>query len=229
MLSSKWRLLGGIVALLGSAIGQLAQYLVAPAHVSGGTAADQVAAVAGHDSRINAAIWLDLPILLVIPAALYLGLVAGARTSRLAATGAAITFVGSLGAGYLLALDPLIALAGRVEPRDGAVALVSAYESSAVANVMVVVGVLGTALGYILLGVAMFRTRTVARWVGLAVVVSVVLEVGGQAVGIDAVAVAAYVIRVVAFVMCAAALVRLRREAPGLAPSALAPAAAAAA
>jgi hypothetical protein len=47
VISSKWRTAAGVVALLGSATGELAQYAMAPAHISGGSAAEQVAAADG--------------------------------------------------------------------------------------------------------------------------------------------------------------------------------------
>jgi len=211
MLSSKWRVTAGACVLLASAIGQLAQYVVAPAHVSSGTAADQVAALAGHGSRIELSIWLDLLILLVIPAALYLGLLAGAKTSKLATVGTAVTFAGSLGAGYLLALDPLIYFASQTTDHAGAVELLSAYESSGIVTFMVIAGVLGTTLGYVLLGIAMIRTRRMPIWVGASVAAAAVLEIAGQGAGVEAVAIAAYCLRLAAFGACAVALYRYAR------------------
>lgn len=224
MISSRWRVAAGVVALLGSSLGQLAQYVVSPAHVSGGSTADQVAAVDGHGARMTASIWLDLLILLLIPAALYVGEVAGARRSRLAATGTVLVFGTSLTAGYLLALDPLLYLASKASDRAGAVKLLSEYESAAVTNVVIVISVLGGMIGLILLGIALVRARSVPVWAGVAVAVSAVLEVAGQAVGLDAVAVLAYLLRVVGFAACAVALIALHRapvpeEAPVVAPS----------
>ncbi|GAA4590661.1 hypothetical protein GCM10023194_47990 [Planotetraspora phitsanulokensis] len=52
MISSKVRAVGGAVALIATALGQLAQYAVAPAHISGGSAVDQVSAIAGEGARM---------------------------------------------------------------------------------------------------------------------------------------------------------------------------------
>jgi hypothetical protein len=69
VISSKVRAAAGAVALTASALGELAQYAVTPAHISGGSAAEQVSAVAGQGSRMQLGLWIDLLILAVIPAA----------------------------------------------------------------------------------------------------------------------------------------------------------------
>lgn len=98
MISSKVRAAGGAVALTASGLGQLAQYAVAPAHISNGSAVSQVSAAAGQDVRMQLGLWFDLLILALVPAVLFLGELAGSRRSRLAATGTAVAFVGALGA-----------------------------------------------------------------------------------------------------------------------------------
>jgi len=214
MISSRWRVIAGVVALIGAAAGQLAQFVVAPAHLSGGSAADQVAAVTGQLPRMEASVWLDLPILLIIPAALYLGYLAGAGRSRLASIGAALTFASSLGVGYLFAGDLSILLAARADDRAGAVAMVDALQRSPLFTVMVIVGVLGTTVGLLLLGIALVRARSVPVWAGVAVAAAPLLTVAGEASGVTAVAVAGYVLELAGFAACAAALARLRgREA----------------
>jgi hypothetical protein len=211
MISPKVRAAAGAVALVASALGQLAQFAVAPAHISGGSAAGQVAAVAGQDARMQAALWLDLLILLLIPAVLYLGEVAGARRSRLAAMGTVIAFVGSLGAGYLFAADILIYLASRAEDRAAAIDLLSAYESFGVVVLVTVLAVLGTTVGLILLGIALIRARTVPVWAGAAVAAAPVLSIVGEASGVAAVATAAYTLELIGFAACAYALLRAHR------------------
>jgi hypothetical protein len=221
MTTSRWRVLAGIVSLLGAGLGQLAQFAVAPAHLSGGSAAEQVAAAAEHGTRMQVSVWLDVPILLIIPAALYLGHIARAQTSRLAATGAALTFGGALGVGYLLAGDLLMLLAAHADDRDGAVALVDALQAAPVFNLMVVAGVLGTTVGLLLLGIALVRARTVPVWAGLAVAAGPLLTVAGEASGVGAVAIAAYAAQFAGFAACA---VRLARP-PATTPAVMTPAA----
>jgi hypothetical protein len=216
MTASRWRVVAGIVALVGAGFGQLAQFVVAPAHLSGGAAAEQVAAAAEHEARMQVSVWLDVPILLIIPAALYLGHLARARTSRLAATGATLTFGGALGVGYLLAADLLILLAARADARDGAVALIDALQADPLFSLMVVVGVFGTTVGLLLLGIALVRARTVPVWAGISVAAGPLLTIAGEASGVGAVAIAGYVVGFAGFVACAVGLTRQAGEVPAV-------------
>jgi len=211
MISSKMRAAGGAVALTASALGQLAQYAVAPAHISGGSAADQVSAVAGQGARMQLGLWLDLLILAIVPAVLFLGELAGSRRSRLAAIGTAVAFVGALGAGYLLAADVLVYHAALAREQAGAVELLAAYESSGVVVVATILGVLGTTVGLILLGIALVRARTVPVWAGVSVAAAPVLSVAGEASGVSAIAVGAYALQLAAFTACAHAVLRAAR------------------
>jgi hypothetical protein len=210
---SKVRAASGAVALVASALGQLAQFVVAPAHISGGSAADQVSAVAGQGARMQLGLWLDLLILAIIPAVLFLGELAGSRRSRLAAIGTVVAFVGVLGVGYLLANDVLIYAASQAKEQTGAVEVVSAFESNGAVLVATVLGVLGSTIGLILLGIALVRARTVPVWAGVSVAAAPVLSVVGEASGVLAIAVGAYALQLVAFTACAVALLRGSRTA----------------
>lgn len=212
MISSKVRAAGGAVALFASALGELAQYAVAPAHISGGSAAEQVSAVVGQGGRMQLGLWCDLLILAVIPAVLFLGELAGSRRSRLAASGTVVAFVGALGAGYLLANDVVVYAASQAKAQAGAVEVLSAYESSGVVLVVTVLGVAGTTVGLVLLGIALVRARTVPVWAGVSVAAAPVLSVVGEASGVFAIAVAAYALQFAAFTTCAYALLRGDRE-----------------
>jgi hypothetical protein len=107
-------------SLLGASVGQLVQFLVSPVN-PGDSAATQVAAAAAHPSAMSAAVVLDLPILLIIPAVIFIGLAAGYRTSVLARVGTVLTTVTVLGAGYLLAGDVVVRAAAQ-HPGGAAVA-----------------------------------------------------------------------------------------------------------
>jgi hypothetical protein len=208
MIYSKVRAAGGAVALVASAFGELAQYAVAPAHISGGTAAEQVAAIAGQGPRMQLGLWLDLLILALVPAVLFLGELAGARRSPLAATGMVTAFIGALSAGYLFAADVLVYLASQAKEQAGAVELLSAYESFGVVVVATVLGVLGTTVGLILLGIALVRARSVPVWAGVSVAAAPVLSAAGEVSGVTAIAVGAYALQLAAFTACAYALLR---------------------
>jgi hypothetical protein len=208
---SRWRI-AGAVSLVVSGIAMTAQYAVTPVHVANGTAQKQVEEAVGHGTRMQASVWLDLLILLVIPAALALGEVAG--RSRLAVVGTALAFFGALPAGYLLALDVLVQKAVGAKDQAGAVALLDAYQHTAIVNVAVLLGVLILAVGFVLLGIALVREHAVPAWVGVAVAASAVLVLVGEAGNVFALALAAYLLRAAAFALCAVALLGTRQTQP---------------
>jgi hypothetical protein len=198
------------LSLLGASAGQLAQFLVSPLRQSD-SPADQVAAVAAHLSQMRLAILLDLPILLMIPAVLYLGLVAGAATSRLARAGTVLTFATVLGAGYLLAADIVVYAAAQQSDRPAATAVVSAFTGSGVFSGVAVFYLAGHVVGFALLGIAMYRDGGVPRWAAVALAVWPLFEMGGTAAGVTAIAAAGDALLLLA---CAAAFRALLRPAP---------------
>jgi hypothetical protein len=119
-----------------------------------------------------------------------------------------VTFVGALGSGYLLANDVMVYAASQTKGQAGAVAVLSAYESSGVVLAVTVLGVAGTTVGLILLGIALVRAQTVPVWAGVSVAAAPVLSVVGEASGVFVIAVAAYVLQFVAFTTCAYTLLR---------------------
>lgn len=75
----------GAACLVATTVGTLVQFAVTPLDESD-SAAQQVASAAAHLSRMRAAAWLDLTILLTVPALLYIAALAGGWRSRLAVT-----------------------------------------------------------------------------------------------------------------------------------------------
>jgi hypothetical protein len=206
---SKARAAVGAVTLVAGAIAELAQYVAAPAHISGGSAADQIAAVGGNFGRMQVGLWLDVLILVFyIPAMLFLGRVAGSRHSRFAGVATVLAFVGSLFGGYLLANDVVLYAAAKQEGRPGAAEVLSAFESNGVLLFAVVMGVLFAYLGVVLLGIALIRVRTVPVWAGACVAAAPLLSVAGEATEVGAIAVAGYAVQLIGFTMCAFALVK---------------------
>ena len=206
MNSSTSRAMTGALVLMTGAAAELTQYVIMPVHLANGDAADQVAAVAGHADRMQVSLWLDLPVLLMIPAVLVLGMLAGARTSRLAALGTTIAFVGTLTAGFLLGNDVLIYLASKATNPTAATDLLAAYESFAVVVLATTVTVLGTSIGLILLGVALLRSRIIPRWAAVVLIAAPVLSVFGEASGTTAMAICGHAAQLVAFAAAAYAL-----------------------
>lgn len=207
MVSSRWRVVAGVACLMLGSIGQLAQFLVSPLRQAG-TVAAQVSAAAEHLGAMRLGLVLDLLILLVVPAVLYVGFVAGAARSRLAATGAALTFVTSLGAGYLLAQDVVVYVAALQPDRGAASGLVTAFEGNGVISGVVVAYLVGHTIGFIMLGIAVARSRAVPVWAGVALCVWPVAEMVGMAAGITALAAAGFAMLVIGFGSCSIALVR---------------------
>jgi hypothetical protein len=206
-MTSKWNVTGA-VCLVGASVGALVQYLVTPIG-EGDSASAQVAAAAAHLTRMRWAVVLDLPILLMIPALLYVGWLAGTRTSALAAIGTGLTFAVALGAvGYLLALDPLLYAAALQPDRAAAIGVVSDYLGNGLVTAVVVAYLAGHVVGFVLLAVALRRARVVPVWAAVAMGLWPLAEMAGGAAGARWLAAAGYGLLVVAFGACAAALVR---------------------
>jgi hypothetical protein len=157
---------------------------------------------------MQAGLWLDLLVLLILPAVLYLGQVAGAPRSRLAVTGMVVAFAGALGMGYLLAADVLVYLASVAQDQPAATEVLAAYESSGVVVLATVLAVLGTTVGFVLLGIALIRSRPVPLWAGVAVTVAPVVSLVGEASGVSVLAAGAYALQLAGFAACALALTR---------------------
>jgi hypothetical protein len=204
---SRWQKAGAVVCLIAGPAGQLAQYLVSPVK-EGNSASSQVAAAAAHASAMRIGTVLDVLLLLLIPAVLYAGSVAGGARSRLALAGTAVSFVSVLGAGYLLAQDVVIQAAAGQPGRSAAAGLVSAFQHSGVITGITVVYLAGHVIGFILLGVALIRSRAVPAWAGIALCLSPVAELLGEAAGLTALAAAGFALLVVAFGACAWVTVR---------------------
>jgi hypothetical protein len=194
------------------------QYLVSPID-EGGSAYAQVAQAAAHLVRMRWAIPLDLFILLVAPAVLYAGSLAGARVSKLAAAGAGLVFVTWLAAGYLLGTDILLYLAATARDQTAAVALVDGYLSYPLVEGLVVAYLVGHVVGFLLLGVALWRARGVPRWAAIAVAVWPFLELVGEVSGVRTVAAAGFALLAVGFAACAIEVARRSSARPNEAAS----------
>jgi hypothetical protein len=205
---SRWIAAAGAACLVAGPVGQFVQYLVSPID-EGVSAYAQVAQGAAHLARLRWAIPLDLFILLVAPAVLYAGSLAGARVSKLAAAGAGLVFASWLGAGYLLGTDILLYLAATAPDQTAAAVLVDGYLSYPVVEGVVVAYLVGHGVGFPLLGVALWRARAVPVWAASAVAVWPFLEVLGEASGIRVLAAVGFALLAVGFGACAVVVVRL--------------------
>jgi hypothetical protein len=223
MSTSRWIAIAGAVCLVAGPVGQFLQYVVTPID-EGDPAYAQVAQASAHLTRMRWAIPLDLFILLVAPAVLYAGSLAGAQASKLAAAAAGLVFVTWLGAGYLLGGDILLYLAATAPNQTAGTAVVEGYLSYPLVEGLVMAYLVGHLVGFLLLGIALARTRAVPLWAAIAVAVWPIAELAGEASGLHLLAAAGFALLAVGFGVCA---VQVARQSPlfpnrAASPSALA-------
>jgi len=122
-------------------------------------------------SDLGAALVL-LGALVLLPGVLYLGGVARSRMPRLGAVATALTVTGCVGIAVVGAISVVDGQIVRHSPPSAAVAVISQYSSNIPAiDALVLVG----ALGFVLLAIALFRSRPVPR------VSAVLIGLGGAA------------------------------------------------
>jgi hypothetical protein len=213
MVSTKWRVGAGVLCLMGGSVFQLVQFLVSPMK-EGDSAGAQVTAALAHPSAMSWSQVLDLPLLLIVPAVLFAGGVAGFGRTRLATAGTVVTFVGVLGAGYLLAQDVVVAAAAHNADHSVATSLVKAFENSTAVDIVLVIYLVGHLVGFVMLGSALIRSGRVPVWAGAAMCLWPIGEMAGEATGVGAVAAVGFALLVVAFGACSVALTRSTSSAP---------------
>ena len=155
------------MCLVAGSVGQFAQYVVTPVRQAD-SATEHVASAAAHLTLLRASTWLDLLILLTIPATVYAGMVAGGVRSRLATLGTGLGVLTSLG--YYLATDVLVQIAATGGDRSAATRTYGAYLQAEPVSTVFVAYLLGSTLGFVLLGIALLKARTVPAWAAVAVV-----------------------------------------------------------
>jgi hypothetical protein len=213
MISTKSRAGAGVLCLMGGSVCQLVQFLVSPMK-EGDNASAQVTAALAHPTAMSWAQVLDVPLLLILPAVLFAGGVAGFGRTRLATVGTVISFVSVLGAGYLLAQDVVIATAARNADHSVATSLVKAFENSTAVDIVLVIYLVGHLVGFVMLGVALIRSGKVPAWAGAAMCLWPIGEMAGEASGVGAVAAVGFGLLVVAFGACSMVLMRSASLAP---------------
>lgn len=199
----------GVISLVAGGLAVLLQYIVTP--LSGGsmTGTELVAKVTEHHTAMAWALALDPLVLLAAPAFLFIGYLAHARTSVLASIATAalfFPFVVSLPPAF--GLDALAFFAG-TEPNPEAMAhLVDSWQDSAWFVLGLVPYVVLQVVGSILMGIALFRAKTVPTWVAAATGAWPLLAVAGQAGGVRAFGIAGYALLFAAWAGCALSMLR---------------------
>lgn len=197
----------GAFCLVAGSLAVLAQWLVTPVDATLSTP-ELIAHVADHPTAMAWALVLDVPILLVYPAVLYVGHLARAGTSLFAGVATALCFLPMLGGVLLLGGDALVfAAAGQPDPAHAA-ALVDAYLHSAFVGGLTIGYLVTHVIGFVLLAIALWRVRAVPVWACTALALWPIVEMGGYAVGGKVLAAVGYALLVAAYTACAAALVR---------------------
>jgi hypothetical protein len=205
----------GIVSLVVGGAAVLLQYVITPLSNGNMTGAEIVHAVTVHHTAMGVALALDTPVLLSLPAVLFIGWLARARSSVLASVATALLFLSFLVVvPQLFGLDGLIYLAGS-EPNKAAMAhLVDSWQNSAWFAAGLFPYLLLEIVGSILLAVALHRARTVPLWVVISTAVWPLLMTVGEGGSLRAVAIAGCALQFVTWVAYAICLSRSRQPAP---------------
>lgn len=208
---TRYRVVGAI-CLFGGGLAVLLQYIVTP--LSGGemTGEEIVATVTEHHSAMGWALALDLFVLLAAPAFLYIGSIAGARTSTMASVGAAFLFfpfVVSLPA--VFGFDALAFFAGTQPDPVAMGALVDSWQDSIWFAVSLFPYVLLQLVGSVLVSIALFRAKVVPSWVALLTAIWPFVAVAGMMSGVRVIGIVGYGLLFVSWTFFATFLLRSSR------------------
>jgi hypothetical protein len=178
-----YRNLVNIIAALCLIIGPLGDLiwsLVSPV-AEAAPAKASVAAILAHPGAAGACVWLDLAIILLIPAAAFAGRALQAGTRPLAGIGTALLFLGSLLFTYSLGNDVVLLAASQT---DGA-ATAQAYAQSGVVSLTTVLAIVFQFVGVILMGIAALRSRLIPIWAAIFLIAWNPVQVVGTVTGIS--------------------------------------------
>ncbi|HEX3932924.1 MAG TPA: hypothetical protein VHW64_19715 [Nocardioides sp.] len=201
--------LAGAVSLVVGGLTTVLQFLITP--VSGGdlSGSELVATVTRHHTAMGWALALDLPLLLAAPAYLFLGSLAGARTSRLASTATAFLFFPFVvSCPPVFGFDGFAFLAGADPNKEAMAHLATSWQDSAWWAIGLFPYVLLQIAGSIMLGIAFLRSKPVPSWVAIGTMLWPALAVVGIESGVRAIAVGGYAVLFATWSACAAALLR---------------------
>ncbi|MEP6843189.1 MAG: hypothetical protein ABJA11_06690 [Pseudolysinimonas sp.] len=172
-------IVGAICLILGP-LGDLIWSLVTPTGETA-PAKDNVAALIAHPAAAHAAVWLDLAIILLIPAALFAGRVLQSSVRPLAGFGTGLLFLGSLLFTYSLGNDVVVLAAAQT---NGA-ATAQAYADSGVVSLTTVLAIAFQFVGVVLLGISALRSRLIPVWAAVLLIAWNPVQAIGTASGIS--------------------------------------------
>jgi hypothetical protein len=182
-----------------------------------GNAATSVAQAAAHHGAMRLTLVGDGLGLLLAPAVLIVAGIARPAAPRIAEVAGTVAFVGYSCLLSVISVDALLDVAASQPNRAAAVSMVDEFTSNGLITATLAVYLIGSLLGLILLGIALWRSGVVPRWAALAVAVEPAFEIADHAVGIGSLAGAAgYLLVTGAFAVCALRVVSpTRRPAAG--------------
>jgi hypothetical protein len=207
----------GAICLIVGPLGEIFWSLLWP----GGSAApakDNVAAIVADPSGASAGIWFDLAIILLIPAALFVGRALQSGVRVLAGVGTVLLFLGSLVFTYSLGGDAVLLSAAQ----HGGVTTAQGYFDSPVVGVATLLGIALQFVGVVLLGISALRSRLIPIWAGILLIIWNPVQAVGTAAGVPALEAIGNVMLLAAYAACAVrlfrpAVARERRSEPVLA------------
>jgi hypothetical protein len=178
------------------------------------TGADQLAAAAAHPTLLHATVLLGMiGALLMIPATLAAARVAGRGAAKLSFVAGTLSAAGYACYLAVLAPDLRTIAAARLGTQAGDYAAVvdTAQQDNSAVWVFLIF-VIGNVVGTFLIGLALWRSRAVARWTAAAVMAWPLMHIVGLSLTAEAFEVAGAVVQGVAFAAIGARL--LRRHSP---------------
>lgn len=179
---------------------------------SDATGADALAAATAHPTLLhNVVLFGMLGALLMVPAALGAARVAGDGAARLSFVAGTLTAAGY--ACYLAVLLTDLTTLAMVRvggPMADFATVLDARQLDAAGTWVFLLFVLGNLVGTFLLGLALWRSRSVARWAAAAVMVWPPMHVVGLAIGLEWFEVVGATVQGLGFAAVAVRLLRLR-------------------
>lgn len=206
----KTYVMAGAVCLVVGSLVQVMQYLISPISGDMPTALLLEKATTHHDALAFSLV-LDIPLLLIVPAVLFAGYLAGSRTSLFAGVATAVCLLSGISAGVLIANDVVVYEGSTLPDRVSAVALVDGYANNFMVLSLTVFYLLSHVVGFALLGIALWRSRAVPVVIAAGLAVWPLLEMVGYGNNNTWIAGTGYALQAIAFCFCAAKLVGKER------------------
>jgi|JI10StandDraft_1071094.scaffolds.fasta_scaffold184631_2 hypothetical protein len=207
MLTTLRMKIAAVSCLVGGSIVSTVQYLITP--VDGDLKGPElVSEVAEKQTQMAWAAALDIPVVLLwVPAMLFLGYLAGGMKTKLGLIGSALIFLPLLAAvPAIIGLDYLALVASGHDDLAAAGGVLQEWLDNPIYGLSLLVYLAGHVIGFILIGVALFRAKVVPRWAAVMIGVFPFIEVATWNLGKTGVAFSG-VFGLVGFVVAAKALV----------------------